>query len=97
MPHRVTSIAASAAITTAPCYVYGIHIEAAADAATVALANKATSGGTRVMGAKAAINGSDNAHFSGDPVFFGTGCYATITGTTPIIEIHWSPVKGNAS
>ncbi len=90
---RVKSITASAQVHDGPCWVLGIHQEGTNDAATVSLANQATSGGTRVMGAAAANGGTDNV-FPGAPTEFGTACYATLTGTTPQTEIWWRPKPG---
>jgi len=89
-PLRVKALAASGQVTDGPAYVYGIHQEGGADAATCALANQSTSGGTRVMGTKAALATVTDT-FPGAPVFFGAAVYATITGTTPITEIYWHP------
>ena len=96
MAHLVKSLTGSAAVHTGPCYIYGIHVEGGSDTATVALANQATSGGTRIMGAKALTTAVQDSHFAGDPVSFNVACYATITGTAPIVEIHYRTAPGSS-
>ena len=54
-----------------------------------ALGNQATSGGTRVLGAKAAADSQTSRSFPGG-VYFDTAVYATVTGTTPVIEVAWA-------
>jgi hypothetical protein len=83
------SIAASAPVSAGPAYVYEIYVEAGADVATVELANQATSGGTRLLGARAGANGQTTRSFP-KGAYFDTAVYATVTGTAPVIEIVWS-------
>lgn len=89
-PVRVKPLTASGAVTTAPAYVWGIHQEGTSDAATCALADKATSGGTRVQGSRVA-NAAESNMFPGVPTYYSIAVYATITGTAPITEIYWYP------
>ena len=88
---RPDSFAASKQISAGPAYVYSIGVEAGADTATVALANKASSGGTRVQGARAQTNAENYRDFGTAPIYFGTAIYATVTGTTPVCEVVWAP------
>jgi hypothetical protein len=88
------SITASAQISSGPCYIDEIYIEGGSNAASVSLANQATSGGTRVLGLRADANDEKSRSFPRG-VYFSTACYATLTGTSPRVEIAWSRA-GNA-
>lgn len=82
--------ATSALVKTGPGAVHAVTLSGGSDAATLILAD-ATSGTTPALWAtiKAAANTTVTVFFPGG-LGFGTGCYATITGTTPSVGVMYS-------
>ena len=88
VPLRLT---ASGVVLNAPCRVYYVSVKGGSDAATVALANQGTSGGTELFGWGAATTVYSSANVNGF-IDFPVACYATITGTSPVINITNGPI-----
>jgi hypothetical protein len=89
-PKKLT---ASGQVSAGPCLIGGIYVKGGSDAASVALANQAGSGGTEVLGWGAAASGFQAMPMS-FPAYFDTACYATITGTSPVVYVLVAPVPG---
>lgn len=87
---RATSISTSTLVYTGAAYVHEIYVQAGDDNAEVGLANAVATGGTRVIGLRALATSQGVRAFPSPGVYFGTGIYATTTGTDPIIEIVYS-------
>jgi len=85
---------ASGAVAAFPIVVDSIGCEAGSDAMTVALANKATAGGTEVVGYGVKTAGEYGAFPLGPGVAFDTACYATLTGTSPKVWIVYHRPPG---
>lgn len=69
--------------------LHSVTISAAADAATVVI--KDTSGGATILTLKAPIQ-TTTTWCAGDPkgAFIGTTIHATVTGTSPLINVEYS-------
>lgn len=88
-PYQSTVLAASALVKTGPGVVYAVTLTGGSDAASVILYDNTTGSGTQVWATvKAAAGATVHVDLPGG-VVFGTGCYATITGTTPSIAVSW--------
>lgn len=76
-------------VTGADVYrLYSVTVSAAADAASCVI--KDTSGGSALLTVKAAI-GTTATWRAGDPegVFIGTTIHATVTGTSPAVNVEY--------
>lgn len=84
-------LTASGQVGTGPVRVYGYSIKGGSDAMTVAFANQATASGTELEGYGAAtgVYASPNI---GNFIDFSVACYATITGTAPVVWVKYSPI-----
>jgi hypothetical protein len=87
---RATSVSTSTLVYTGECYLHEIYVQAGDDNAHVGLANAVATGGTRVVGLRALATSQMVRSFPGRGIYFGTGLFATTTGTAPIIEIVYS-------
>ena len=88
--HKVSHLAASAAIAAAPCRIWALLATGAAAAGIFALANQATAGGTTVLNISAPIGGSafvDLTPLGG--MAFTVACYATMTGTGATLTVWY--------
>lgn len=89
-PVQSVVLSSSAAVKGGPGVVYGLILTAGADAASVVLYDNTSGATPKLIGTvKAAINTSVEVSFP-NGVAFGTGCYATITGTTPDVTVLYS-------
>ena len=94
MPVKILS--ASGAISTRPVTVHGLNVLGGSDAMTVVLADKATAGGTEVLGWGAAAGVYGQGPTIGPRgEIFNTACYATLTGTAPKIWVHYENTPGD--
>lgn len=93
---RPISISASAQVSSDPGYINELHIEAGVDAATVELSNKVGSGGARVAGVRADAGENASRSFPNGGIFFDTAIYATITGTTPDVDMSFGPAENRS-
>ena len=89
-PFSSVVAAAGALGETGPGALYAVTLSGGSDAATLILSD-AVSGATPALWAtiKAAAATTVTVEFPGG-LGFGTGCYATITGTTPSVGVLYS-------
>ena len=87
---RATSISTGTLVYSGKCYLHEIYVQAGDDNAEVGLANAVATGETQVVGLRALATSQGARAFPDPGIYFGTGLYATTTGTAPIIEIVYS-------
>ena len=92
MPVKV--LTASGQVSARRIVVHALNVQGGSDAMTAALADKATAGGTEVLGWGAAAGVSDRGPDVGPGTIFETACYATLTGTSPKIWVVYSILPG---
>lgn len=80
-------LSASAQVFSGIGTVTGVILVAGSDAATVDLADKVGSGGTSVLHAGQPVASTPTTPHLGRGRVFNTGCYATISGTSPKVTI----------
>jgi len=87
---RSTSVGADALVFAGKCYLHELYVESGDDVGAVAIANAVATGGTRVLGCRARATNENGRPFPGIGVYFSTGIFATVTGTSPVVEIIYS-------
>jgi len=87
---RSTSVSADTLVFTGRCYLHELYVEAGDDTAAVVIANAVSTGGTRVSGCRSQATNERSRSFPGLGEFFTTGIFATVTGTSPVVEIVYS-------
>ena len=95
--HRLTRVAASAALFGSPCRVFAILLNGGSTASSLKLTNDANGSGTAVINVVAQFTDSDAS--AADCTFvdftslggieFSSKCYATIAGTSAEAFIWW--------
>jgi len=87
---RSTSVSTNTLVFTGRCFLHELYVEAGDDTASVVIANAVATGGTRVFGCRAQATNERSRSFPGLGRFFTTGIFATVTGTSPVVEIVYS-------
>jgi len=88
--HRLTRVAASAAITAVPGRVYGVVLFGGSAATSLKLTDDADGAGTAVLNVNTLANTTVTVDLSQlGPVEFPTKIYATIAGTAGEAYIFW--------
>ncbi len=95
MGWKYKRLAASGLVYTGACQIGGINIKGGSDEATIAIADKVSSGGDGLIHGEAAANTVVDAVLPSGGVSMTTAAYATITGTTPVINIYYKPKLGS--
>lgn len=78
----------SGAVKSANGRVSAVTLAAGSDAATVILDDSTDGSGTDKWKLAAATGTSESISFP-EPLLFGTGIYATITGTSPAVSVAY--------
>jgi len=81
-------LTSTGAVKSAPGRVSAISLAAGSDAATVTLDDSTGGSGTNKWKLAAAAGAGDSISFP-EPVLFGTGIYATLTGTDPAVSVAY--------
>lgn len=76
------------AVKAAPGRVGAISLAAGSDAATVVIDDSTDGSGTAKWKLAAIANAGDSISFP-EPLLFGTGIYATLTGTGPAVSVSY--------
>jgi hypothetical protein len=81
-------LTSSGAVKSGAGRVGAISLAAGSDAATVILDDSTGGSGTNKWKLAAIANGGDSISFP-EPILFGTGIYATLTGTGPAVSVSY--------
>ncbi|MBN1535198.1 MAG: hypothetical protein JW908_00595 [Anaerolineales bacterium] len=88
MPYASKALSSSDAVKTGVGSVIAVVLAAGSDAATVTLYDNTAGSGTVITKLTAVANTAETAVFP-EGIPFSTGCYAVITGTSPVATIEY--------